>query len=256
MSKAAPLLLSKELRCALCHRHRRPEGGGYCICGASVWEPQPLRPVEGIRFETLEGGQSLRPRPYRALLSEALGGIVLGFKILVGGKPGVGKSTLAAELAAEMARKLNGNAFWLDAEQNTDVVRELFLRTGSSPDRIIRVSKTNGAGWREAFRSVPKDAAVVVIDSLQRWASQYREQTALLEALNDVKPTAIVISHFNKAGRFAGPVGNEYDVDATVIVAEKRVEVTKCRWSACPRSVKRPVEFVRKGEDHASDVDD
>jgi predicted ATP-dependent serine protease len=144
----------------------------------------------------------------------------LGFKILVGGKPGVGKSTLAAELAAEMAHKLNGIAFWLDAEQNTDVVRELFLRTNSSPDRVIRVSTTNGAGWREAFRSVPKDAAVVVIDSLQRWASQYREQTALLEALNDVQPTAIVISHFNKAGRFAGPVGNEYDVAATVIVAE------------------------------------
>jgi predicted ATP-dependent serine protease len=249
MSKG-PLLLSKELRCAVCHRHRRPEGGGYCICGASVWEPQPLLPKAGIRFDTLESGQSLRPRPYRAVLSEALGGIVIGYKILVGGKPGVGKSTLAAELAAEMAKNLNAIAFWLDAEQNTDVVRELFLRTNSSPDRVVRVSKTNGAGWREAFASVPKDGAVMVVDSLQRWAPQFREQTALLEALNDVAPTAIVVSHFNKAGRFAGPVGNEYDVDATVIVSDKRVDVTKCRWSRCPRGVKRPGETAGKEDEH------
>jgi DNA repair protein RadA/Sms len=190
------------------------------------------------------------------MLSEALGGVVLGFKILVGGKPGAGKSTLGAELAAEMAEKLNGNAFWLDAEQNTDVVRELFLRTNSSPDRIVRVSKTNGAGWREAFASVPKDAAVMVVDSLQRWAPQYREQTALLEALNEVRPTAIVISHFNKAGRFAGPVGNEYDVDATVIVSDKRVDVTKCRWSRCPRGIKRPDVMAGKEEDDESSVDE
>lgn len=219
-----------------------------------MWEPQPLLPQSGIRFETLESGQSLRPRAYRALLSEALGGVVLGFKILVGGIPGAGKSTLAAELAAEMAEKLNGIAFWLDAEQNTDVVRELFLRTNSSPDRIVRVSKTNGAGWREAFASVPKDAAVMVVDSLQRWAPQYREQTSLLEALNDIAPTAIVISHFNKAGRFAGPVGNEYDVDATVIVSDKRVDVTKCRWSRCPRGVKRPGVTAEKGENDESYV--
>lgn len=215
-----------------------------------------MLPKSGIRFETLESGQSLRPKVYRAILSEALGGVVLGFKILVGGKPGAGKSTLAAELSAEMALKLNAIAFWLDAEQNTDVVRELFLRTNSSPDRVVRVSKTNGAGWREAFASVPKDAAVMVVDSLQRWAPQYREQTALLEALKDVAPTAIVISHFNKAGRFAGPVGNEYDVDATVIVSEKRVDVTKCRWSRCPRGVKRVVEMAGKEETHEGSFDE
>lgn len=215
-----------------------------------------MLPRPGIRFETLESGQALRPRRYRALLSEALGGVVLGFKVLVGGKPGVGKSTLAAELAAEMADKLNANAFWLDAEQNTDVVRELFVRTNSSPDRVVRVSKTNGAGWREAFASVPKDAAVVVIDSLQRWAPQFREQTALLEALNDLPSTTLVISHFNKAGRFAGPVGNEYDVDATVLVSDKRVDVTKCRWSRCPRGVKRPEMTTGKDHDDESSVDE
>lgn len=255
MSKE-PLLLSKELRCAVCHRHKTPARGGLCFCGASVWKPQPLLPRPGIRFETLDGGNSLRPRYYRAILSAALGGVVIGSRILVGGKPGAGKSTLAAELAAEMANKLNGLTFWLDAEQSTELVAELFPRTNSAPDRVIRVSKTNGAGWRDAIASVPNDASLLVIDSLQRWAPQYREQAALLEALTEVHPTSMVISHFNKAGRFAGPVGNEYDVDATVIVTEKRVDVTKCRWSRCPRGVKREVETAEKGENHEGSIDE
>lgn len=236
------LLLAKSLRCAVCHRARTPACGGYCQCGATAWEPEPLEPKAGIVFETLEQGHALRPRQFKAVLSQALGGVVLGLKILVGGIPGVGKSTLAAELAAEMADRLDNLAFWLDAEQNKDIVRELFPRTGSSADRVVRVSKKNGAGWREALASVPADdAAVIVIDSLQRWASSYREQTALLEALVSVRPTTLVISHFNKAGQFAGPVGNEYDADATALVLPNRVDVTKCRWSRCPRGADRPV---------------
>lgn len=235
------LLLSKTIRCAVCHRPRTPAGGGFCECGSTAWEPSPIAPQPGILFETLEEGQGLRPRHFKALLSQALGGVVLGLKVLVGGIPGVGKSTLAAELAAEMAERLDNIGFWLDAEQNKDMVRELFPRTGSSVDRVVRVSKKNGAGWREALASVPADAAVIVVDSLQRWATSYREQTALLEALMGVRPTTLVISHFNKAGQFAGPVGNEYDADATALVLPNRVQVTKCRWSRCPRGADRPV---------------
>jgi len=85
---------------------------------------------------------------------------------------------------------------------------------------------------------------VIVIDSLQRWARGFAEQTELLDAMSGLAPTVLVVSHFNKAGRFAGPVGNEYDVDATVIVEPDRVKVTKCRWALCPRSVKRPQTSV------------
>ena len=57
--------------------------------------------------------------------------------------------------------------------------------------------------------------------------------------------------------QFAGRIGNEYDVDATAIVRPKAVEVTKCRWTLCPRVVPRPVmtteevadrDMQRKGE--------
>jgi len=235
-----------ELRCAVCHRRRPEVCGGYCHCGAYVWEPIPIEPPPGIVLESLEGeGLPLKPRRYSALISEATGGIVSGLTILVGGIPGAGKSTLCAELAAEMAKRMDSEAYWLDAEQNRDLVRELFPRTGSSPNRVKLVSRERGgkgtkASYRDALRVVPKDAAVIVIDSLQRWARSFAEQAELLDYVTNLKPTVLVVSHFNKAGRFAGPVGNQYDADATVIVKPNRVEVTKCRWALCPRFVERP----------------
>ncbi|MDI1445938.1 hypothetical protein [Polyangium sp. 6x1] len=232
------------LRCAVCYRRRSPISGGFCLCGASVWEPVPHEVPPGIVVESLdEAGKPLRPTHFPAILSKALGGVVLGLKVLVGGVPGSGKSTLCAELAAQIAERLDGLGYWLDAEQNQQLVRELFPRTNSSPHRIRLVSrhgKGSKVGWREALKAVPPDAAVIVVDSLQRWGRTFVEQTALLEALAVMAPTVLVVSHFNKAGQFAGPMGNEYDVDATAIVKPTKVEVTKCRWSLCPRTVQRP----------------
>lgn len=242
--------MKTPLRCAICHWRRPEVCPGFCRCGAYVWEPIPPEPPPpGIVVESLEdGGSPLRPKHFPSILSEALGGIVLGLKILVGGIPGSGKSTLCAELAAQMAERLDGHAYWLDAEQNRDIVRELFPRTGSSSHRVRLVSRQRGnlgskASYRDALQVVPRDAAVIVIDSLQRWARNFAEQTELLDTVTNLAPTVLVVSHFNKAGRFAGPVGNEYDADATVIIKPKRIEVTKCRWTLCPRSVERP-EFV------------
>jgi len=209
-----------------------------------VWELEPHEVPPGIVVESLEGkGTPLRPTHFKALLSEALGGVVLGRKVLVGGAPGAGKSTLCAELASQVAAKLDKLGYWLDAEQNRDLVRELFPRTGSSTYHIRLVSKIRGGnkvGWQDALKAVPRDAGIIVIDSLQRWARSYAEQTTLLETVATMSPTVLVVSHFNKAGQFAGPIGNEYDVDATAIVRPKNIEVAKCRWSLCPRSIQRP----------------
>ena len=233
------------LRCAVCLRRKSPLYGGFCECGSTAWELIPHEVPAGIVVESLEeAGKPLRPTHFPALISQALGGVVLGRKVLVGGAPGAGKSTLCAELASQIANKLDKWGYWLDAEQNRDLVRELFPRTGSSSYNIRLVSKekvNSKASWREALKAVPKDAGVIVIDSLQRWARGYAEQTTLLESLAALEPTVLVVSHFNKAGQFAGPIGNEYDVDATAIVRHKSVEVTKCRWTPCPRSVQRPV---------------
>lgn len=233
-----------DLRCAVCQRRRVELYGGFCVCGAYVWELVPHEVPPGITIESLtHGAPALRPVHFPAILSQALGGVVLGLKMLIGGVPGAGKSTLCAELAAQVAEKLDGEAYWLDGEQNKQLVAELFARTNSPLNRIKLLSRRGGKGknvdWRLALKAVPPDASIMVIDSLQRWAGSMLQQTAMLEEIATMPQTALVVSHFNKAGRFAGRFGNEYDVDATVIVRPKAVEVTKCRWTLCPRVVPR-----------------
>ena len=141
------------LRCVICHRRRPQTCGGFCKCGAYVWELEPHEPPPGIMVESLDvGGAPLRPVDFPAILSRALGGVVLGLKVLVGGPPGAGKSTLSAELASQIAEKLDGEGYWLDGEQNKDIGRELFPRTNSSPHRINlvirRAAKWIKVGWR------------------------------------------------------------------------------------------------------------
>src|SRR5262245_17765222 len=78
------------------------EQGVYC----DAWEPYepppppPPRPAPGVAVRSLESAQAGDVRQFGGPLSEVLGGIELGRKVLVGGKKGTGKSTVVAELAA------------------------------------------------------------------------------------------------------------------------------------------------------------
>ncbi|HRI72521.1 MAG TPA: hypothetical protein PK156_50140, partial [Polyangium sp.] len=162
------------LRCAVCQRRRVEVYGGFCVCGAYVWELIPHEAPPGIEIESLDHNtKPLRPVHFQAILSQALGGVVLGLKMLVGGVPGAGKSTLCAELAAQIAEKLDGEGYWLDGEQNKQLVSELFGRTNSPMNRMKLVSRQGKKGakvdWRNALKAVPTDASIMVIDSLQRW---------------------------------------------------------------------------------------
>src|SRR4051794_38201018 len=192
------------LRCRICGRTRPDVSSGVCKCGSMAWELIEHPVPEGVLVETLAGAAPLVARRFSCPLSEALGGVVLGRTILVGGLQGAGKSTLCAELAAQMAHALDGLAYWLDAEMSRQLVAALFERTNSRTDRIRRIPmKPDGGGtrlirWTEALRAVPPDAAVIVIDSIQRWAPRMVDQTALLNAITIAKPTVLAISHANK----------------------------------------------------------
>ncbi len=236
-------------------RPRPVQSGGTCAgCGASVWELIPAEVPDGVVVQGLEGAPVLRPREFRCVLSEALGGLVLGSTVLVGGLQGAGKSTVCAELAAVMARDLGGLAYWLDAEMTRALLADVFRRTSSPLDRIRRVPRRpdpdepilRPIGWREALRAVPPDAVVVVIDSIQRWANGYKEQSALLESMAKLTPTVLAISHTNKRGQIAGPNAHQHDGDAVVIVKQREIIATKSRWVPTPRIVQRAAAISSK----------
>lgn len=201
---------------------------------------------KGVVVEAIEGAAPLVPVAFGGALSDALDGVVLGRTVLVGGLQGAGKSTLAAELASRMAAKLHGLAYWLDAEMSMQLVAALFARTGSSTANVRRVPKKPDAtssraiSWREALAAVPPDAAVVVVDSIQRWAPRASDQTALLDAIAMLAPTVLAISHANKKGEIAGSNANQHDADAICVVSPTQIVTTKSRWTPTPRVVQRP----------------
>jgi predicted ATP-dependent serine protease len=240
------------LRCRVCGKPRPRLSGGICECGSEAFElvepPAPRAPPlpSGIVVATVHDAPPLDVRPFRGALAQVMGGgVVLGLRVLVSGKKGSGKSTVCAELGAAMAAELGGLLYWLDAEQDRSLVGALFARTGSPADRVRWVGRDPNAprsiSWREAFAAVGPDAAVVVVDSLQRWARSDAEQTALLEALKAIPVTCLVISHANKRGEASGQSANQHDCDTTVTVRKlgKRTVLLcdKCRWAPTPQKV-------------------
>lgn len=189
-------------------------------------------------------------REFGGPLSEVLGGIEIGRKILVGGLKGVGKSTVVAELAARMGQALGGAVYWLDREMDVSQVKALFLRTGSPTDRVRWVGPDPDAPvdkpvlWREVMPVIGSDAAVIVVDSLQRWTSSDADRTAFLGALRKLPTTVIVISHANKQGEIAGRSQDQHDVDAVVLVKKRKLLADKCRWTPTPREARRPAHSV------------
>lgn len=239
------------LICRVCRKPRSPLSSGICECGSEAFElatlPAPKVPV-GIVVAPVHNAPPLEVRPFRGSLAQVMGGgVVLGSRTLVSGKKGSGKSTVCAELGAAMAAELGGWLYWLDAEQDRALVGALFPRTSSPSNRVRWVGRDPQAprsiSWRDALAVVGSDAAVVVVDSLQRWAYSDAAQTELLEALKTLPVTSLVISHANKKGEASGKSGNQHDCDATVTVkrAGKGTKVVllcdKCRWSPTPQKV-------------------
>ncbi len=152
------------------------------------------------------------------------GGFVPGSVVLVGGDPGIGKSTLMLQAAARVAER--GRTFYVSGEEAIEQVRLRALRLGLEEAPLALAAATSLRDIAASLEAEP-EAALVVIDSIQTVfldsldsapaPSAVRACAAELSRLAKHAGFALVlIGHVTKEGTLAGPRVLEHMVDATL----------------------------------------
>jgi DNA repair protein RadA/Sms len=153
------------------------------------------------------------------------GGVVPGALILIGGDPGIGKSTLLLQLCAAWAK--NGkNVLYVSGEESGDQIYLRSSRLGISETSMSLLTETSIEAICALLSQSKPD--IVVIDSIQTMysealesapgsVSQVRESASLLLRFGKQNKTAILlIGHVTKDGAIAGPRVLEHMVDAVL----------------------------------------
>ena len=152
------------------------------------------------------------------------GGAVKGSLVLVGGDPGIGKSTLLLQVCNHLSK--NGQVLYVSGEESQKQIKMRAQRLGTVSPGLFVLSETNTAQIQNALLDKAYD--VVVIDSIQTMyaegitsapgsVSQVREATLLLMRIAKERGiTVFVVGHVTKEGSLAGPRVLEHMVDCVL----------------------------------------
>jgi DNA repair protein RadA/Sms len=153
------------------------------------------------------------------------GGIVPGSMVLIGGEPGIGKSTLLLQMAAQLERAGN-SALYVSGEESPLQIRLRADRLGESAQDVSVLAETDLELILAAASA--RRPAVLVVDSIQTVytadlegapgnVGQVRECAARLMRFAKASGTAVVvIGHVTKGGGIAGPKTLEHIVDTVL----------------------------------------
>ncbi len=186
----------------------------------------PLSQVTYERYERVSSGI--------AELDVVLGGgIVRGSLVLVGGDPGIGKSTLLTQVAAHLAGE--HAVLYLSAEESCSQVKLRCERLGLDSDNLLLLNETNLENAEEAILG----AEYVIVDSVQAIytdaltsaagsVGQVRECAARLMRIAKSRGiTFFLVGHVTKEGTLAGPKVLEHIMDAVLYFEGERTESFK-----------------------------
>ncbi|GAP12536.1 DNA repair protein RadA [Longilinea arvoryzae] len=207
------------------------KGEPHGLAGQS--QPRRLQEIEGDVEERLP----IRMQEFARVLG---GGVVPGSIVLVGGDPGIGKSTLMLQMAVEMAAERK--VLYVSGEESERQIKMRALRLlrdedgrdGQMPDNLYLVTETNLETILEHTRTV--DPTLLVVDSIQTVylpaiessagsVSQVRESASRLRELAKTSGMAVfVIGHVTKEGIIAGPRVLEHIVDTVLYLEGDRYQ--------------------------------
>ncbi len=208
------------------------EEGGLRPPGALA-ATRPSR-ARGLDFEGLSGDVRSPPRLLTGIEEfdrVCGGGLVRGSALLVGGDPGVGKSTLLMQAVAAAAQR-GATCAYVSGEESVDQVRSRAQRMGLSGAPVKLAAETSLRNILDGLKRSQFD--LVVIDSIQTlWSdshdaapgsvTQVRAASAELVRLAKREGVAIIlVGHVTKEGAIAGPRVIEHLVDAVLTFEGER----------------------------------
>jgi DNA repair protein RadA/Sms len=218
---------------------RCPECGSWSSLVEERAGPAPADAAsEGLAVTPVDASAAAKPRALAEIDGESLprlatgvpeldrvlgGGLVPGSVVLLAGEPGVGKSTLALQLAAGLAP---APVLYVSGEESPEQIRLRADRLPSLPANLALLAETRveslAAPWRELA------PAAVIVDSVQTLrcervesapgsVAQVRECAALLAAAAKRAGSALIlVGHVTREGTIAGPRVLEHLVDVVL----------------------------------------
>lgn len=165
-------------------------------------------------------------------LSRVLGGgIVPGSGVLVGGDPGIGKSTLLLQMAAEVAQTV-GSVLYVSAEESAHQIRQRAMRLGLEADKLFILAEIVVEHILDQVEVMKP--SLIIVDSIQAiyaesgssaagTVSQVRDCAALLlRSAKRLNIPLFLVGHVTKEGNIAGPRVLEHMVDAVLQLEGER----------------------------------
>ena len=226
--------------CTACG-NETPKWVGRCpSCGAwNTLEEHIEKPVAPGRAKSAPVGMSRKPQLIDHVdcdgeirfstgmdeLDRVLGGgAVAGSLVLVGGAPGIGKSTLLLQICNSLCKERS--VLYISGEESERQLKLRAQRSGVSSDRLYILSETRLSEVLEATDQIKPD--ILIVDSVQTLysdenesspgsVSQVKDCTMSLMHLSKCDGiTVFVVGHINKDGNIAGPKVLEHMVDCVL----------------------------------------
>lgn len=226
--------------CTSCGNESHQWQGRCSGCGAwNTLEEHIEKPVASGRAKASPVGMSRKPQKLSQVdtdtelrfstgmgeLNRVLGGgAVAGSLVLVGGAPGIGKSTLLLQICSCLCN--DRTVLYVSGEESERQIKLRAVRLGVSSDRLFILSETRLSDIMEAVEETKPD--ILIVDSIQTLyheentsspgsVSQVKECTMTLMHLSKSQGvTVFVVGHINKDGAIAGPKVLEHMVDCVL----------------------------------------
>ncbi|MDU2065189.1 MAG: DNA repair protein RadA [Sporomusaceae bacterium] len=187
-------------------------------------KPQPITAVNSAALPRFSIGM----KEFDRVLG---GGIVPGALILLGGDPGIGKSTLLLQVAGFVSQT-QGKVLYVSGEESAAQTKLRADRLGTLQDQLLVMTETNLTVIET--EAVAIQPALLVIDSIQTMYSpdldsapgsvaQVRESTGkLMRLAKESSIPVVIIGHVTKEGNIAGPRMLEHMVDVVLYLEGER----------------------------------